>query len=218
VLVAEPLPAGAAPALGRPVLAAAGTMLLLPSAWFSLALAEAMGPDTILVGRRSLVVPGGMVSPVTAGLLDRAVEWLESLGGFGPERAEIDLLRGPSAELPSGVEPRFDLVSAERVSGLFSGAVEVSVRAGAGPVDRLSLRVRQKLPAARPGVRAGDPVLVVLRRGVVRIEMEGKATSSAAVGAPVSAWVTDGSRSFTGVVGGDSAASQRERVVYVDAF
>ncbi len=207
----EPLTGDAARALERPVGAAAGRMLLLPSTWFSRELSAVVGADTILVGRRSLVVPGGLAGAGTATLLDRLMDWLESLGGFGAGSVELELVRAPSASSVTAAEPAFELLAAERASGLYAGAVEVSVRTSAGPAERVSFRVRQELPVENPGVRAGDPVTVVMRRGAITIEMEGKALSSAAAGKSVTVRVTDGERTFAGT-------AERPGVVNVDAF
>ena len=66
----------------------------------------------------------------------------------------------------------------------------------------MSLRVRQAIPSAADGVRSGETVQVVFRRGTVTIEMEGRALSSAAPGQDVSVWVAESRRSFAGTATG----------------
>ena len=94
------------------------------------------------------------------------------------------------------------LVRAERASGLMSGVVEVSFQGAGNRTSRVVLRARQAIPSASDGVRSGETVQVLFRRGSVRIEMEGRVLSAAAPGQAVTVWVAESRRSFAGTVAG----------------
>ena len=154
------------------------------------------------MGSRSLVAPRALVGEETLPLLDRLVDWMDAQGGFGRGAVELEILPEPDRSALPAASPGFTLVRAERTSGFFSGVVEVSFAGAGGRTSRVVLRASQAIPSASDGVKSGETVLVVFRRGAVTIEMEGRALSSAVPGQDVSVWVAESRRSFAGTAAG----------------
>lgn len=198
VQVAGDLPASARELLARSAAVPEGRMLLVPAAFFRQLLAGSLGDGAALVGSRSLVVPRALAVDDAAALLDRIVDWLDAQGGFGRGAVELQILQAPDTGALPPAAAAFTLVRAERTAGLLSGVVEVAYPVDGGRTARVALRVRQAIPSADDGVKSGETVRVVFRRGAVTIEMEGRALSSAALGRDVSVWVAESRRSFAG--------------------
>ena len=202
VQVAGDIPNAARDLLSRSAAAPAGRMLLVPAAFFRDLLAGPLGDGATIVGSRSLVVPPSLVPEDAVDLIDRLVEWLDGQGGFGRGAVELELLQPPERGSLPAASPGFTLVRAERASGLMSGVVEVSFQGAGNRTSRVVLRARQAIPSASDGVRSGETVQVLFRRGSVTIEMEGRVLSSAAPGQAVTVWVAESRRSFAGTVAG----------------
>jgi hypothetical protein len=202
VQVAGELPPAARELLARSAAAPDDRLLLVPAAFFRDLLAGALGDGAALVGSRSLVVPRALAVGESAAMLDRLVDWLDAQGGFGRGAVELEILKAPDPAALPAASPGFTLVRVERSSGLFDGVVEVSFVGAGNRASRVSLRVRQVIPSAADGVKSGETVQVVFRRGAVTIEMEGRALSAAAPGQDVSVWVAESRRSFAGTATG----------------
>jgi hypothetical protein len=202
VQVAGELPPAARELLHRTAAAPGDRLLLVPAAFFRDLLAGSLGDGAALVGSRSLVVPRGLAVGESAAMLDRLVDWLDAQGGFGGGAVELEILKAPDPAALPAASPGFVLVRAERSSGFFLGVVEVSFAGAGNRASRVSLRVSQAIPSAADGVKSGETVQVVFRRGAVAIEMEGRALSSAAPGQDVSVWVAESRRSFAGTATG----------------
>jgi hypothetical protein len=202
VQVAGELPAGARELLARSAAAPEDRLLLVPAAFFRDLLAGSLGDGAALVGTRSLVVPRALADGESVGLLDRLIEWLDAQGGFGRGAVELEIVQAPDRSALPAASPGFSLVRAERTSGLFSGVIEVSFTGAGSRTSRVVLRARQTIPSAADGVKSGETVQVVFRRGAVTIEMEGRALSTAAPGQGVNVWVAESRRSFAGTATG----------------
>jgi hypothetical protein len=200
--VAGEIPEAARELLSRSAAAPAARMLLVPAQFFRDLLAGPLGESATLVGSRTLVLPPSVVPEESVELIDGLVEWLDRQGGFGRGAVELEVVQAPERAALPAPEPSFALLRAERTSGLLSGIVEVSFRGAGDRVSRVVLRTRQAVPSASDGVRAGDTVQVVFRRGAVTVEMEGRALSSGAPGQGVTVWVAECRRSFTGLAAG----------------
>ncbi|HSV93880.1 MAG TPA: flagella basal body P-ring formation protein FlgA [Desulfobacterales bacterium] len=198
VQVAGELPPAAQELLARSAAVPDARLLLVPAAFFRDLLAGSLGEGAALVGSRSLVAPRALVGEESLALLERLVDWMDAQGGIGRGAVELEILQAPESTALPAASPGFTLVRAERTSGLFSGVVEVTFAGAGGRTARVVLRARQAIPSAIDGVKAGETVQVVFRRGTVTIEMEGRALSSAAVGREVSVWVAESRRSFAG--------------------
>ena len=202
VQVAGEIPRAAQDLLSRSAGAPAGKLLLVPAPFFRDLLAGSLGDGAAFVGNRSLVVPPSLVAEDALDLIDRLVEWLDRQGGFGRGAVELELLQPPERGSLPAASPGFTLVRAERTSGLISGVVEVSFQGAGNRTSRVVLRARQAIPSGSDGVRSGETVQVLFRRGSVTIEMEGRVLSSAAPGQAVTVWVAESRRSFAGTVAG----------------
>ncbi len=202
VQVAGEVPSAARELLARSAAAPEGRLLLVPAAFYRDLLAGSLGDGAALVGSRSLVIPRALADGESAVLLDRLVDWLDAQGGFGRGAVELEILQAPDRAALPAAAPGFTLVRAERTSGLFSGVIEVSFSGAGNRASRVVLRARQAIPSAADGVKSGETVQVVFRRGAVTIEMEGRALSSAAPGQDVNVWVADSRRNFSGTATG----------------
>jgi hypothetical protein len=199
---------GAAGAALESVVATVGTSLLsVPSRSWAGVLEQGLGPDLILVGSRTLVVPRGRFSPAEAELLSRLADFLECRGLLGDSRAEIELVRPLPRDLQPDAAVRF---TAEKTLGTARGqelSCTLLPAASERSLGALVLRVRQAAAPAGEGVSAGDKVEVSFRKGPLTIEMQGKALASAGFGDSVAVYVPDSLRSFSGLVIGKKAVS-----------
>ena len=205
VQVPGDLPAGAGETLDRVVATMAGTFLSVPARLYTDVIEDAFGPDSILVGSRTLVVPRGRLVEPAAQLLARLVDFLGQKGLLGDSRVEIDIIRPLDAELPLDGAMRFSVVRA--VKG--SAGQELACTLLAADSDRviatITLRVRTTAATAAEGVAAGDKIQVMFRKGLVTVEMQGKALATAGFGDSVAVYVPDSLRSFSGRVIGKKA-------------
>jgi hypothetical protein len=207
VQVPGELPAGAGETLDRVVATMAGTLLSVPTRLYTGVIEDAFGPDSILVGSRTLVVPRGRLAEPAAQLLARLADFLGQEGLLGDSRAEIDIIRPLDAGLPQDAAARFSVARA----GKGAAGQELACTLLAADSDRvlatITLRVRTTAATAAEGVKAGDKVQLMFRKGPVTIEMQGKALATAGFGDSVAVYVPDSLRSFSGRVIGKKAVS-----------
>lgn len=207
VQVTGALSAEAAATLDRVVATMAGTLLSVPSRLYAGVVEEAFGPDSILVGSRTLVVPPGRLSQPTAQLYARLAEVLGQQDLLGDTRAEMEIVRPLGGDLPPGAEPRFAVARGVKTPA----GQELICTVSAADSDRvfgtITLRVRTTAATAAEGVKAGDQVQILFHKGPVTIEMQGKALASAGFGDGVAVYVPDSRKSFSGRVIGKKAVA-----------
>ncbi len=196
------LPVQAGETLATSVATVSDRLLYLPSRSYADSLESGFGPDSIIVGSRSLIVPRGAVADSELPLLDRLVDFLSDQGILGSTKTELELrMNQVRGDMPQDTAPTFQLVRSS------NGSVEVSFTSG--PADRSAsgrFIVSLSTPAAGPvDVKSGDPVHVVFHKGPITIEMEGAALSAAAIGDPLKVQVTDSKKSFSGRLSQDKA-------------
>jgi hypothetical protein len=206
-LVTGALP-GTAGAVLDAVVATVGTNpLAVPSRSWAGILERGIGPDLILVGSRTLVVPRGRFSPAEAELLSRLAAFLDSSGLLGDSRMELELVRPLPPDVQPGAAVRFTV---DRNLGAPQGrelSCTLFSEESGRSLGTLCVRVRPAAAPAGEGVRAGDRVEVSFRKGPLTIEMQGKALASAGFGDSVAVYVPDSLRSFSGLVIGKKAVS-----------
>lgn len=196
------LPLQAGETLATSIATVSDKLIFLPSRAYADSLESGFGPDSIIVGSRSLIVPRGAVADSELPLLDRLVDFLSDQGVLGSVKAELDLrVNQVRGDVPQDTAPTFQLVR----SG--NGSVEVSFTSG--PADRSAsgrFIISVSAPAAGPiDVKSGDPVHVVFHKGPITIEMEGSALSAVAVGDSMKVLVADSKKSFSGRLAHDKA-------------
>jgi hypothetical protein len=200
VQVPGDLSAAAGETLDSAVATMAGTPLSVPARLYTGLIENAFGPDCILVGSRTLVVPRGQLADAAVQLLARLADFLGQQGLLGESRAELQVLQPLQAGLPPGAAPVFVVSRSVKAAGGSDVTCAVSTSASEPPVGSITLRVRTTGATAAEGVRAGDKVQVTFRRGLVAIEMQGKALATAGFGDSVAVSIPDGNRSFSGRV------------------
>jgi hypothetical protein len=204
VRVPGDLPPGANTAFDSAVATLAGVPLSVPARLYAGLIEEAFGPDSIMVGSRTLVVPRGQVDEQGAQLLARLADFLDQQGVLGGDRVELQLLQ-PLPVLAQGADPAFRILrSTQGPAGTEVTCAVSAGKGGAAPAS-VSLRVRTSAASAAAGVRAGDPVQVRFRRGPVTIEMQGKALATAGFGDSVAVYIPDSLKRFSGRVVGTKA-------------
>jgi len=200
--------AAAGETLETVVATVSGALLVVPSRLYSGLLERAFGPDSILVGSRTLVVPRGLLADDGVRLFGDLVDFLWQQGVLGEGRAELEVAQTLDGNLtsgaPTGAAPFFKLTRSAAISGAREITCSVSLSASEPPVGSVRVRVRAAVATA-PGVRASDRVQVLFRKGPITVEMEGKALASAGFGQSVAVRVPEIIRSFSGRVIGNKA-------------
>jgi hypothetical protein len=191
---AAPLPS-ATEALARSLAPVGDKILYVPSSLSTGLIAEAYGSDSIIVGSGTLVLPRGVLPEGEDYLMDRLGDFLCGQGLVGDGIAEITVLQNlVRRSLPRQGIPTFQVMRTSK------GACEITFTLGAGEGGSVSGRV--SLPAGDAvkdqRIGAGTSVNVIFRRGLVTIEMPGKALAMARVGERVSVSIAESRKSFSG--------------------
>ncbi len=198
------VPAAAEAALASTVATVSGALLMLPARAYAVLLEQAFGPDCILVGSRTLVVPRGLLAEGGVRLFDELTDFLRQQGVLGEERSELEIVQTLDGGLPAGSSAVFRLTRSVKMAGAREVTCSVSPSAAQPSIGSVTLRVRPNLPAGE-GVRSSDRVQVLFRKGLVTVELQGKALASAGPGDSVSVYVPDSLKSFSGRVIGKKA-------------
>jgi hypothetical protein len=179
-------------ALAKSVAIVSDRMLFIPVSAYLSQLDALFGADVIIVGSRSLVIPKGLVPDAETSLLDRLADALQTQGLFPIGITEIALIQNsPRASIPQDGAPTLQIQTT--MKGTTEAAFSLS--GTAGKVSFVSIR-----NDAGSSVRQGAPVQVLFHKGLITIEMPGKALAAAQAGEMVSVFVTDSQKTFTGQV------------------
>ena len=195
---AGPLPAAAQEGLSRSVTVLGDAVQYLPVSLYMPQLEAAFGADAIIVGSRTMLIPKGTSAEGESYLLDRLGDFLAAQRLVDDGKVELAFtqtsLKGspPQDGIPSCQVARTS--RGIEVSFLLTGSGGNSV---SGRVTLPSGSAGQDL---QRGVKSSAPVRVVFRKGLITVEMPGKALASAAVGESVSVFVADSQKTFTGRV------------------
>ena len=196
-LVRSPTPPSPAQqeALSRSATILEDSLQYLPVSEYQARLVEAFGTDAILVGSWSLVVARGTSAEGEGYLLGRLADYLISQGFLSDSRVDMSFTLGSlTGSPPQDGTPVFQLVKTART-------VEISFTLSGS--DGSSVAGRVTLPASSAGQTADEigsnaAVRVVFRRGLVTVEMPGRALSRASVGDTLRVFVPDSQKTFTG--------------------
>ena len=202
------VPGSLSPAAGLALDSTVATMaaapLSVPARLYAGLLEQAFGPDCILVGTRTLVLPRGRLEEGSAQFLARLADVLDQEGVLGDGRAELEIQQ-PLPDLQLQSATGFRVIRTARLPGWTEVTCAISVSAAELPTGSVVLRVRSTSASAGEGVRAGDKVQVRFRKGAVTIEMQGKALATAGFGDSVAVYIPDSSTRFSGRVIGKKA-------------
>jgi hypothetical protein len=178
--------------LARSLAVVTDRILFVPISVYRSQLEELFGSDAIIVGSRSIIVPRGLVPDGELSLLDRLADALQAQGLFPDAVTEMTLTQNSArAVIPADGTPTFQVQTSPR------GTTDVSF-ALAGTTGKLTFVSTRNDTAS--SVRAGSPVQVIFHKGLITIEMPGKALAAGAAGETVAVLVTDSQKSFTGQV------------------
>ena len=184
---------------------------LVPARWIRETLAAVGRQAGAVVGAPVAVIPAGCLEDAEIALYRGVLRGLREAGVDGGGVTEV-LPLGYSRLPRASAEVAVTVETGAREEGKLSGRVRLSFEVDgrsewtevwvSEPATELrsapgSVSVAEQ---SRPGVRAGDAVLVVYRRGSVEVRVPGRATSSGEVGERVSAVAELGRKRVSGVV------------------
>ena len=190
--------------LARSIAALGDKPLYLPVVLYRSDLEAAFGSDAIIVGSRTLVIPKGTQAEQEPYMLDRLVDFLQLQGMLADDRQELSLSQNiiKGNPLQTGT-PSFQVQKSGRgqtdVSFLLAGS------AGSSVVGKVSFAQPVTDPAG--DVKPGTPVKVIFHKGLITIEMPGKAMGSASTGGSLSVYVADSQKSFVGLLAAGKAVN-----------
>jgi hypothetical protein len=184
-------------ALSRSIAVAGGSLIYVPTDAYRADIDSAFGPGAIVVGRRTTVIPRGSGLETQTWLVDRLIDSLETQGLLASGISEIAV----SQVTAKGAPPQDGAPFIQVARNATGAEVTFSLTgSGGGSVSgRLSLASVPPAAAATM-LRQGSPVDVVFHKGVITIQMPGRALGTAAVGQSVTVSVAESQKSFTGVV------------------
>jgi hypothetical protein len=198
VRAAGPLAPAAQEGLARSVTVMGEALQYLPVDLYLPQLETAFGPDAIIVGSRTILIPRGSTAEGETYLLDRLGDFLAAQGLVNDGKVELTFTQASlKGSPPQDGTPSCQVVRTSR-------AVEVSFLLTGSNGDAVSGRVTLPAPQAGPdlqrGVKSSAQVRVVFRKGPITVEMPGKTMGSASMGETVSVFVADIQKTFTGRV------------------
>ncbi|HET6486944.1 MAG TPA: flagella basal body P-ring formation protein FlgA [Spirochaetia bacterium] len=186
--------------------------MVVPARSYQSLVESGMGPDAIVVGTRTVLVPTGSVPQGEDYLLDRLADYLAGQGMLPDTPTELTVeqnqLRGLA---PQSGSPVFQLQTSRGVTEVsfdlqgpgfasVTGRIRLGGSAAGGSPDA-------SYAGASDGVRAGDPVAVLFRKNLITIEMPGRAQGTARIGDSVTVYVPESMRAFSGEVTGGKAVT-----------
>ncbi len=194
VQVSGDVPPEGREALARSVAVMADRILCVPTSWYRPQLEAVFGRGAIIVGSRSTVIPRGGALEAQAYLVDRLIDWLQSQGLLLDARTEIAVTQlNVKGTPPQDGTPAFQALKGAR------GGTDITVSlSGAGGGSVSGRFFIAAAPPGTDGVKPGTPVNVVFRKGLIEIEVPGKALTAASVGERLSVSITESQKSFSG--------------------
>ena len=193
------LSAEAREVLARSVGVVADKVLYVPTELYRSQLEAEFGQDAIVVGARSTVIPRGTALEGEAYLIDRLIDYLQTQGLLSDAKAEL-----ATVQLTVKGAPPQDGSPVFQATKNAKGGSDITfslVGSGGGSVTgRFSLAVAAPVPGSSSTVNAGTPVNVVFRKGLITIEMPGKALGSAGIGETVTVSIAESQKTFIGQV------------------
>jgi len=185
-------------ALGRSVTVLGSGVQIIPAPAYHDWIERAFGPDAIIVGSRTVLIPKGTSAEGESYLLDRLADYLaaQRLVGDGP--VEMMFVQGSLVGAPpQDGTPSFQVTRSSR-------GVEVAFSlagAGGGVVNgRASLPAPDPSAVGQGGVSSGTAVHVVFHKGPITVEVPGKALGAALAGDTVNVSIAESQKTFAGRV------------------
>jgi hypothetical protein len=172
-------------------------LIYVPTDAYRTDIDSAFGPGAIVVGRRTTVIPQGSGLEKQTWLVDRLIDYMETLGLLASATTEIAVTQvSAKGNPPEEGTPIFQVIRSST-----GAAVSFSLAgSGGGNVSGKVSLASVPQPAAAAVVRQGSPVDVVFHKGLITISMPGKALGTAAAGQRVNVSVSESQKSFNGVV------------------
>jgi hypothetical protein len=182
-------------ALSRSVTVLGNAVQYVPASLYQEWIETAFGPDAIIVGFRTILIPKGTSAEGEPYLLDRLADYLVAQKLVNDCRVEMTFAQGSL----TGTPPQDGMPVCQVTKS--SRGVDVSfVLTGSGGS---SVSGRVTLPPGDAageisGVRSSSQVRVVFHKGPITVEVPGKTLAAASVGENVSVFVAESQKTFTG--------------------
>jgi hypothetical protein len=191
-----PLSAAEQEALSRTVAVLGNAVQFVPSSVYQGWIEAAFGPDAIIVGSRTILVPKGTAAESQAYLLDRLGDYLVAQKLVSNGIVEMAFAQGIlTGAPPQDGTPAYQVrksVRAVEVSFLLTGS------AGGSFSGKVTLPPVDDGAVAQAVVKPGSQVRVVFRRGPITVEVPGRTLGAASPGDDVKVSVTESHKTFTG--------------------
>ena len=183
-------------ALSRSVTVLGDGIQLVPASQYQGWIETAFGPDAIIVGSRTVLIPKGSSGEGAAYLLDRLADYLIAQKLVSDGRVEMTFTQvSLKGAVPQDGTPSYQVVKSARgvdVSFLLTGSSGDSVS------GRVTLPAVDAVARAQSDVKSSSPVRVVFRRGPVTVEVPGRTLGAASIGENVKVSIAENQKTFTG--------------------
>jgi ribosomal 50S subunit-recycling heat shock protein len=183
--------------LSRSVTVLGNAVQFVPASLYQEWIETAFGPDAIIVGFRTILIPKGTSAEGEPYLLDRLADYLVAQKLVNDGRVEMNFTQGSlTGTPPQDGTPSYQVMKSARgveVSFVLTGSNGSSVS------GRVTLPTSD-VASAKSGVKSGSQVRVVFHKGPITVEVPGKTLAAASVGENVGVFIAESQRTFTGRV------------------
>jgi len=185
-------------ALSRSVTVLGDAVQFVPASSYQEWIESAFGPDAIIVGSRTILIPKGTSAEGEPYLLDRLADYLVAQKLVNDARVEMTYTQvSLSGAPPQDGAPSYQVMKSARgveVSFLLTGS------SGGSVSGRVTLPTVDAVPGAPAGVKSSSPVRVVFRKGPITVEVPGRTLGSASLGESVNVSIAESQKTFMGRV------------------
>jgi hypothetical protein len=190
-------------ALARSVTVLGNAVQFIPASRYQEWIETAFGPDAIIVGTRTLLIPKGTSAETEPYLLDRLADYLVAQKLVNDGMVEMTFTQASlMGAPPQDGTPAIQVMKTGRgveVSFLLTGS-------GGGSVSgRVSLPPVDSAGSTKAGLKSSTPVRVVFRKGPITVEVPGKTLGASSVEGTVNVSIAESHKTFAGRVTGERA-------------
>jgi len=193
-----PLSAAEQEAMSRSVTVLGDAVQFVPASLYQEWIETAFGPDAIIVGSRSILIPKGTPAEGQSYLLDRLADYLVAQKLANDGRVEMTFTqRTLVGAPPQDGTPSYQVMRSARgveVSFLLTGSNGGSVS------GRVVLPAVDAAASAQTSVKSSSQVRVLFRKGPITVEVPGKVLGAASLGDSVKVSIAESQKTFTGRV------------------
>jgi hypothetical protein len=191
-----PLSPAGQEALSRSVTVLGDGVQFVPASLYQGWIETVFGPDAIIVGSRTVLIPKGSSAEGEAYLLDRLADYLIAQKLVSDSRVEMTFTQGSlKGAVPQDGTPSYRVVKSAlgiEVSFLLIGSGGDSVS------GRVTLPAGDAAPSGQFDVKSSSRVRVVFRKGPITVEVPGKTLGAASLGENVKVSTIESQKTFMG--------------------